>query len=90
MGMVTAACRDSIQYSYPFLVIDSAMQVIVNGEPRRLDTPITIAELVERLSTGARRIAIERNGEVVPRSRHATTTLADGDRIEVVVAVGGG
>jgi sulfur carrier protein len=66
------------------------MQVTLNGEPRRFDHAITVAELVRDLAGGARRIAVERNGEIVPRSRHATTQLTDGDRIEVVVAVGGG
>jgi sulfur carrier protein len=66
------------------------MQVSVNGEPRRLPDDATVAELLAALGSGGRRVAVERNGEIVPRSRHADTRLADGDRIEVVVAVGGG
>jgi sulfur carrier protein len=66
------------------------MQVSVNGEPHRLPDNATVAELLAGLGGGGRRVAVERNGEIVPRSRHADTRLADGDRIEVVVAVGGG
>jgi sulfur carrier protein len=66
------------------------MQVSVNGEPRRLPDDATVAVLLAALGRGGRRVAVERNGEIVPRSRHADTRLADGDRIEVVVAVGGG
>jgi sulfur carrier protein len=66
------------------------MQVNVNGEPRRLPDDATVAELLAALGRGGRRVAVERHGETVPRSRHADTRLADGDRIEVVVAVGGG
>jgi sulfur carrier protein len=66
------------------------MQVSVNGEPRRLPDDATVAELLAALGRGGRRVAVERNGEIVPRGRHADTRLADGDCIEVVVAVGGG
>ncbi len=66
------------------------MQVSVNGESRRLPDDATVAELLAALGRAGRRVAVERNGEIVPRSRHADTRLADGDRIEVVVAVGGG
>ncbi len=66
------------------------MQVLLNGTPHALDRALTVAELIASLDTGARRIAVERNGEIVPRSRHGEVRLADGDRIEIVVAVGGG
>jgi len=49
-----------------------------------------VSDLVRDLSLEGRRIAIERNGEIVPRSKHAETVLVDGDKIEVVAAVGGG
>ena len=62
----------------------------VNGEPHRLAAGATVAALVERLALAGKRIAVERNGEIVPKSRHAATPLAEGDRIEIVVAVGGG
>ena len=51
---------------------------------------MTVAALLEARGLGGKRVAVERNGAIVPKSRHAMTTLADGDRIEIVVAVGGG
>jgi sulfur carrier protein len=64
--------------------------IIVNGETHRLDTPITFAALLAQLSLAGKRVALERNGEIVPRGRHGEDRVADGDRIEIVVAVGGG
>jgi sulfur carrier protein len=49
-----------------------------------------VADLLAELGTAGKRVAVERNGEIVPRSQHAGTRLAAGDRIEVVIAVGGG
>ena len=49
-----------------------------------------VAQLLEVLALAGKRVAVERNGEIVPRSRHADTALAAGDRLEIVVAVGGG
>jgi sulfur carrier protein len=63
----------------------------INGEPRHFDmVPATLADLVERLAFAGKRIAIEKNGDIVPRSRYGETPLIDGDRLEIVVAVGGG
>ncbi len=62
----------------------------INGERRSFPAPLTCASLVDALALGGRRIALERNGEIVPRSRLADTLLADGDSVEIVVAVGGG
>jgi sulfur carrier protein len=62
----------------------------VNGADRRFTPPMTVQGLVGELGIEGRRVAIERNGEIVPRSRYADVDLADGDRLEVVVAVGGG
>jgi sulfur carrier protein len=50
----------------------------------------TVADLVRELALEGKRVAVERNGEIVPKSAHALTLLAAGDRIEVVAAVGGG
>jgi sulfur carrier protein len=66
------------------------MDIIVNGEPQRLAEPMTVAMLLEARGLAGKRGAVERNGEIVPKSRHAETALASGDRIEIVVAVGGG
>lgn len=62
----------------------------VNGEPRTLPPGSTVADLVAALNLAGKRIAVEVNGEVVPRSRHDAVALSDGDRVEVVGAVGGG
>lgn len=66
------------------------IELVINGEARRFPAPLTLAQLVESLDLVGKRIAIERNGEIVPRSQHASTPLASGDRLEIVVAVGGG
>jgi len=66
------------------------MQVIVNGTTRTLEPGVTVAQLLEQMGLAGRRLAVERNGEIVPRSRHPEVPLAEGDRLEIVVAVGGG
>ncbi|HEY5366435.1 MAG TPA: sulfur carrier protein ThiS [Casimicrobiaceae bacterium] len=67
-----------------------ALRVEVNGCERRFAAGATIADIVVAMGVAGKRIAVERNGEIVPRSRHAETAVADGDRIEIVGAVGGG
>jgi thiamine biosynthesis protein ThiS len=64
--------------------------VIVNGATRQLPQPISISALIEEMGMAGKRIALERNGEIVPRSTFAAQHLADGDKLEIVVAVGGG
>ena len=64
--------------------------VSINSEPRQLPQVISVAALIEVMGYGGKRIALERNGEIVPRSQFAEQQLADGDRLEIVVAVGGG
>jgi sulfur carrier protein len=66
------------------------MKITINGETRQFTEPLTVAALVETLGYTGKRLAIERNGEIVPRGRHVEVLLAEGDRIEIVVAVGGG
>ena len=65
------------------------MRIQVNGEIRQVAAE-TILALVEELGLDVRKVAVERNLEIVPRSLHGTTALADGDRIELVQFVGGG
>jgi thiamine biosynthesis protein ThiS len=65
------------------------MLIQVNGEPRQV-AAATVLALVEELGLDVRKVAVERNLEIVPRSLHGATALADGDRIEVVQFVGGG
>ncbi len=66
------------------------IQIIVNGKAHRLDAPLELPALLARLELSGRKIAVERNGEIVPRSAHASTWVSDGDELEIVVAVGGG
>ena len=66
------------------------IHVMVNGASREFPAPLTFTQLLDELALAGRRLAIERNGEIVPRSRFTEARLADGDRIEVVMAVGGG
>ena len=61
-----------------------------NGASHRLEQPLEISALLQKLELAGKKIAVERNGEIVPRSAHGSTVLADGDRLEIVVAVGGG
>jgi sulfur carrier protein len=67
-----------------------AFSLVINGETRSFPAPLTVSGLVEKLELSGKRIAIERNGEIVPRSQHARLILEDGDTLEIVVAVGGG
>ena len=66
------------------------MHISINGLPQELPTALTVSGLIEHLSMVGKRIAVERNGEVIPRSQHANNVLNDGDRLEIIVAVGGG
>ncbi len=62
----------------------------VNGQSRAIAPGATLAALLEQLSLSGKRLAVEKNGEIVPRSRYPDTPLAEGDQLEIVVAVGGG
>jgi sulfur carrier protein len=66
------------------------MQLIVNGAPQAVPDGTTVADLLAIMSLAGKRVAVERNGEIVPKSQHPQVPLADGDRLEIVVAVGGG
>ena len=66
------------------------ISVLINGTPSAFDRPLSIAELIEQMALGNKRIALERNGEIVPRGQFNQQMLADGDKLEIVVAVGGG
>jgi sulfur carrier protein len=66
------------------------IEVTVNGARQRFTSPMLVSALIETMSLQGRKLAVERNGEIVPRSAHASTLVADGDRLEIVVAVGGG
>jgi thiazole synthase/sulfur carrier protein len=66
------------------------MKLTVNGESRTFDSVADVAALVATLGLDARKVAVERNLEIVPRSAYGRTPLADGDRIEIVHFIGGG
>jgi len=66
------------------------MKLLLNGEERDIAGIASIADLVSALGLDARKVAVERNLEIAPRSTYANTALADGDRIEIVTFIGGG
>jgi len=66
------------------------LQLTINGETRAFESVADVAALVGALGLDTRKVAVERNLEIVPRSAYAKTALADGDRIEIVAFVGGG
>ena len=66
------------------------MEITVNGATRAFDPPLAVAGLLQKMALAGKKVAVERNGEIVPRGAHGTTLLAEGDRLEIVVAVGGG
>ncbi len=66
------------------------MNIVLNGERRGLEDTATLLGLIDRLELTGKRLAVEVNEEVVPRSLHAEYRLHDGDRVEIVHAIGGG
>ena len=66
------------------------MQIQVNGENREFEGELTVRQLIDKLGLGGGPVAVEQNLKVVPRARHETTRIADGDVIEIVHFVGGG
>lgn len=62
----------------------------VNGEDTHVAPASSVAQLLDTRGLAGKRVAVELNGGIVPRSRHDSTALVDGDRLEIVVAVGGG
>jgi sulfur carrier protein len=68
----------------------TSISIAVNGQMRRVRQATTVAQLLAELDTAGKRVAVERNGEIVPKSQHGSTELNSGDRLEIVIAVGGG
>lgn len=66
------------------------IDIRINGTEKAFQSPLTVADLIDQLGYTGKRIAVECNGEIVPKSQHASTLLASGDQLEIVVAVGGG
>ena len=67
-----------------------SVKIILNGQEKPLAAPITVAALLQEMGFSERRVAVEVNREIVPRSRHGEVQLRDNDRVEVVFAIGGG
>ena len=66
------------------------ISIILNGKSDTLVEPLSVAALLEQRQLAGKRLAVERNGEIVPRSRHSEVLVGEGDQLEIVVAVGGG
>ena len=66
------------------------MQIIVNGTPRNAGEGLTLAALLAELELADKRLAVEVNEDVIPRSAHPEYLLSEGDRVEIVHAIGGG
>lgn len=66
------------------------MKILLNGQEKSLGAPVTVAGLLKEMGLGDRRVAVEVNREIIPRSRHNEYQLQDNDRVEVVFAIGGG
>ena len=66
------------------------MNIVLNGQPKTLSGSISVSKLIDQLGYTGKRIAVERNGEIVPKSTYAQVQLETDDRLEIVVAVGGG
>ena len=69
---------------------NARMKILLNGTEREVEAPLSLAQLLEAADYGGRRVAVEVNREIVPRSRHPLHELAAGDRVEIVHAIGGG
>ena len=66
------------------------ISIFINSLSHNFDQPISVSELIQKMELGKKRIALERNGEIVPRSQFHQQLLEDGDKLEIVIAVGGG
>jgi thiamine biosynthesis protein ThiS len=73
-----------------FRRMEDTISITVNGEPRQLRVPATVADLLAQIGLDMRKVAVERNLEIVPRSTYAATALAAGDQLEIVHFIGGG
>ncbi len=66
------------------------MLIIINGETQSYDAPLTITSLLEQSGLANKRIAVELNESIVPKSQHGDTFIVEGDNIEIIHAIGGG
>ncbi len=70
--------------------MSTSIDVVINGQPRKIENGTTVLVLLDQLGLADKRVAVERNREIVPRAQHGSTILAAGDRLELVTFVGGG
>lgn len=70
--------------------MNNPVSITLNGDAVSLTAPITVAQLINQQQLGSRRIAVEINEDIIPRSLHASTELAEGDVVEIIQAIGGG
>jgi sulfur carrier protein len=73
-----------------FECLFTVMKIMLNGQEKSFKTSLTVSALLQDMGLGERRVAVEVNREIVPRSQHAGFQLQDNDRVEVVFAIGGG
>jgi sulfur carrier protein len=73
-----------------FECLFTIMKIMLNGQEKSFKAPLTISALLQDMDLGERRVAVEVNREIVPRSQHEGFHLQDNDRVEVVFAIGGG
>ena len=70
--------------------MSTSIDVVINGQPRKIEHGTTVLVLLDQLGLAEKRVAVERNREIVPRAQHGSTILAAGDQLELVTFVGGG
>ena len=89
-GFLVAAGRDTHTPAMTEQAVQDALSLTLNGEPRRFARPLTVAGLLGALGLDPRKVAVERNEAIVPRSTYDQTVLSTGDAIEIVHFIGGG
>lgn len=82
-SIATASATEERRYN-------CVMEITLNGQTHALALPCTVAELLDEVGLAERRVAVEVNRQIVPRSQHGAHRLAAGDRVEIVHAIGGG
>ena len=70
--------------------ISAMIEFLLNGEIQRRETAVSVAALLEEMALAGKRLAVEKDGRIVPKSQHANTLVDAGSQLEIVVAVGGG
>ncbi|KXW59199.1 MAG: sulfur carrier protein ThiS [Ferrovum myxofaciens] len=79
-----------VEFPFYSLFVSSMITLFINGSPQIFATVPTVRQVLDERGMTGRRVAIECNGDIVPRSHYDSRALAEGDRLEIVVAVGGG